>query len=298
MISIFPEFINLSIDIKEEIEKVIDQFPPYSDFNFVSLWCWNLSNKTELSLLNDNLVIRMEDYTTSEIFYMFIGNSKVAETVSTLFEYLKSIKAIEEIYLIPEEMVQKNNAALKKICSIEEDRDNFDYLIDVDKLSKMEGRNLHQKRKLLNHFLEKNKPKVVTLRLNEDGVIKQVLDFFDVWKKAKGEYDSKNEEIAINNLFDLKDFTNLYVLFAFIDKKMIGFSVFEILLGYGIGDFQKGDINYKGIYEFLNFSIAKFLKEKQCKYYNIEQDLGIEGLRRAKLDYDPTFLKKYTLKGV
>ena len=75
---------------QEEIEKITSDFPPYSDFNFVSLWCWNLTNKTQLSLLNDNLVIRMEDYTTADIFYMFIGQSKIKNTIEILFKHLES----------------------------------------------------------------------------------------------------------------------------------------------------------------------------------------------------------------
>ena len=300
MLKTFPNFSDLSIEDKNEIERITNQFSPYSDFNFVSLWCYDLSDKTGLSILNNNLVIRMEDYTTADIFYMFIGKNKVEETIKELFEFLKQNNLPQELYLLPEEMLADCIDRLKQKYKVEEDRDNFDYIINVDNIAKMEGSALHQKKKLLNKFLKNQTPNVRIVNLSDTNIKNEILSFFDLWKKNKGKYNSKNEEVALNNLFKgLIDQSNIYVLLAEYRNQVIGFSIFEILEnGYAVGDFQKGDVKYKGIYEFLNYSIAKFLKEKKCKYYNIEQDLGIEGLRRAKLDYDPIFLKKYTIKNV
>ena len=57
--------------------------------------------------------------------------------------------------------------------------------------------------------------------------------------------------------------------------------------------FEKAAPDYKGLYQFINQSFASVLPES----YNIinrEQDLGIAGLRKAKLSYQPTgFVKKY-----
>jgi len=36
----------------------------------------------------------------------------------------------------------------------------------------------------------------------------------------------------------------------------------------------------------INHETAKYLKDK-CQYLNREQDLGIKGLRQAKMSYDP-----------
>lgn len=45
MIPKFPEFKKLELSNKEEIENFTSKFPPYSDFNFVSMWCWDFRYK-------------------------------------------------------------------------------------------------------------------------------------------------------------------------------------------------------------------------------------------------------------
>ena len=213
MLSPFPEFTPLSLDHKKDIELMSSQFSPYSDFNFVSLWCWNLSKKTELSSLHGNLVIRMEDYVTAEIFYMFIGNFSIPETIADLFAFLKEQGKKQELCLIPEESLKNEFSLLEKIYTLEEDRDNFDYVLSTDNIAEMKGKKLHQKRKLLNNFNKNYSPVVHTFTINDSEVKKIVFDFLEVWKKNKGEYDSKNEEIALQNLFSgLSHEKNIHVL--------------------------------------------------------------------------------------
>lgn len=299
MIPSFPEFASLSLSHKKPIEDITNQFPPYSDFNFVSLWCWNLTQKTEVSRLHENIVIRMEDYVTTEIIYMFIGKNEVEKTVENLFDYLKENNQAQELFLIPEDSIKASYESLDSKYHIYEDRDSFDYVLSVNALSLMEGKKLHQKRKMLNHFKKLFTPHVEIFSIADSRAKKIVMDFFEIWKKNKGEYDSKNEELALHNLFSgLDSEQNIFIIVASQDEKTIGFSVLETLEnGYAVGDFLKGDTQYKGVYEFLYQTIANFLKEKRIVYYNIEQDLGIEGLRRSKLDYNPEFfLKKYTIK--
>lgn len=57
MIPEFPEFKKLELSDEEKIEKITKKFPPYSDFNFVSMWSWNIYNTVTISQLKKNLVV-------------------------------------------------------------------------------------------------------------------------------------------------------------------------------------------------------------------------------------------------
>ena len=58
---------------------------------------------------------------------------------------------------------------------------------------------------------------------------------------------------------------------------------------------EKADTRYSGIYAGINNCFAKDAAVGY-KYINREEDLGIEGLRKAKQSYHPAFLlKKYTV---
>ena len=59
---------------------------------------------------------------------------------------------------------------------------------------------------------------------------------------------------------------------------------------------EKADANYIGAYTMVNNEFVKSLPS-QYEFINREEDLGIEGLRKAKLSYHPTeILDKYTAK--
>ena len=58
---------------------------------------------------------------------------------------------------------------------------------------------------------------------------------------------------------------------------------------------EKADTAYAGIYAGINNLFVRSSMDGM-KYVNREEDLGIEGLRKAKLSYHPAFiLRKYTV---
>jgi hypothetical protein len=71
---------------------------------------------------------------------------------------------------------------------------------------------------------------------------------------------------------------------------MVAFSIFSPLNANMVDvHFEKFDPEVKGSSQVINWETAKFLSGKY-KYINREQDLGIEGLRRAKQSYDPEYI--------
>ena len=57
---------------------------------------------------------------------------------------------------------------------------------------------------------------------------------------------------------------------------------------------EKADYNYDGAYQMINKSFAEFVSDK-VKYLNREDDMGLPGLRKAKLSYYPVMLiEKYS----
>jgi len=48
MIPEFPQFKNLELTDKIDVEKFTSKFPPYSDFNFVSMWSWDIKGEMRM----------------------------------------------------------------------------------------------------------------------------------------------------------------------------------------------------------------------------------------------------------
>src|SRR6185369_9800822 len=84
MLPKFPEFKKLELSDKADIEAITNKYPPYSDFNFTSMWCWDTRGEMMVSELNNNLVVKFADYITGEPFYSFIGTNDTNDTVRQL----------------------------------------------------------------------------------------------------------------------------------------------------------------------------------------------------------------------
>ena len=79
-----------------------------------------------------------------------------------------------------------------------------------------------------------------------------------------------------------------------VDGKLVAFTIGEPLNQntYGV-HIEKADVQYQGAYPAINQAFVEAVAASYA-YVNREEDLGIEGLRKAKLSYQPvTILEKY-----
>lgn len=302
MIPSFPNFVKLHPSHKNLVEEITHKFPPYSDHNFTSLLMWDVNLETEFSLLNQNLVIRFKDYESDNIFFSFIGNNLPEQTIETLIEFSEAAGHGAEIFLLPQDNFNQDQiTSLAKKYLLVEDRNNFDYILNTEELATLAGSKYLNKRNKLNQFQKKHLPKIVIQDLKDLNFQKQLIDCFDRWVNStrvlKGAAFVNQDEIkAFKKLIDHHPHLNIMAIAVYINGILEGFSLFEIInQDYAQHPIQKGNKNYQGIYEFLYNNLAKYLHGKGIKYLNIYQDLGHEGLRKAKMDYNPTFLKKYKL---
>lgn len=73
-----------------------------------------------------------------------------------------------------------------------------------------------------------------------------------------------------------------------VDGKAVAFSVFEQQTAdQAVCHFEKALREYKGLYQVINNETAKVLAARGLHFVNREEDMGDEGLRQAKLSYNP-----------
>lgn len=299
MIPYFPIFKKLELKDKETIENIIKQYPPYSDYNFVSLWSYNTKESIEISLLNENLAVKFVDYFGIEHFYSFLGNKKVEDTIKTLLSHSNVNNVGKELILIPEINISSNTKISKNFLVIE-DLDNFDYVLSVQEISKLTGNKYGAKRNFVNRFI-KNYPETTaaTFDLKNKDIQQQIEKLFFLWEKLsnKTRSETENELTSIRRLLKSAAAFNLVSIGLFTKNKLVAFSINEVLHdNYAIIHFEKADTSFIGIFQYLKQQTAIHLEKLGCKYINYEQDLGIPGLRKSKEQWNPVrFLKKYTI---
>jgi len=307
MISKFPEFKKLELSDEKEITDILnrEKLPPYADFHFVNLWIWNTSDKILISILNDNLVIIFGEYVSSNYskdvpFISFIGTNKVVKTAIALMQFSKEKYGVSSLRLIPEEIALElaNNGFTKK-----EDRDSDDYVYLVSDLVNIHLQKRSTKDKNIRRFIKSHPSyeisKISIADLDDDSLRNELKIFFLKWGKGKdvGEFNDI-EYKAFERLLQLID-KNIYIVLLYTEGFLCGFTIYEAILGteYALSHFAKADISYDSkIYDILNWEEARILEKSGIKYYNWEQDLGIPGLRYAKMKYKPAcFLKKFII---
>jgi len=105
------------------------------------------------------------------------------------------------------------------------------------------------------------------------------------------------EFTALSRLLENIDDFNVLITCVFVGKRLAGFSINEVLTdNMAICHFEKALEPPENIATYVSYVVAQELQEIGCNSVNWEQDLGIAGLRQAKLSYKPyEFLKKYSL---
>lgn len=302
MLPKFPEFKKLELSDRGDIEKINSKFPPYSDFNFVSMWSYNISEEMMVSDLNDNLVVLFNDYVTGEPFYSFLGNNMISETVSTLLDLSVSKGLKARLQLVPEEALEFLDT---KFFSVKEQVEHFDYILSIERLMPHDGsdRKLSSRRRVIRKFKENNSFEIKEIDIDDFRIQNEITKVFINWELQleNGVDNIEHLRQALIRLLVMKDKRGIKSFGAFLDGELIGYSINELCAnGYIVGHFQQGNIKvFPGIYALLMHETAPYFQDLGYRLVNLEQDLDIPGLRKWKASHMPVaYFKKYTISRV
>ena len=184
-----------------------------------------------------------------------------------------------------------------------EERDLFDYVYDGESLRTLAGRKNQKKRNHINAFLKDYEGRYSYKLLNEedfDDCLKLLKDWASN-KEENNEFDEgiDDESIGIRKIFNnykyLRD--KLKVAGIYVDGKLEAFTMGELINpNMALIHIEKANPNIRGLYPYINqqFILNEF---ENVEFVNREEDLGIPGLRKAKLSYHPVkFVEKYTVR--
>lgn len=199
---------------------------------------------------------------------------------------------VREVNTIAGELTDQWEAGMRRdgfSAVVEEDRDNADYLYDRQSLIDLSGQVLHKKMAHVNRFM-KDHPERILLptHIAPERDMITVLDAWAEGKSAVEDYDATRFAIEHRETLSLTG----YILYS--QDTPIAFTLGE----YASDDtfivhIEKALTQYKGVYQYINRAAVSLLRE-HITTINREQDLGIPGLRQAKMTYQPKgFLMKY-----
>ena len=172
-----------------------------------------------------------------------------------------------------------------------EDRDFEDYVYTIDALADLRGRKLQRKRNHVNRF-RADHPDYTVVPLNQDNLViaqRLVADWYrHRMETAGGDY--MMEQIAFQRAFHNFDALEMDGILLYIGSEPVAMSMGSRMYPDLVDvHFEKALEHIDGAYAAVNSEFARYIREKypEVQYLDREDDMGLEGLRKAKLSYQP-----------
>ncbi len=281
------------ISLKKQLEysKYFEKCPQKaSDYSFVNLWGWAKKYGLDWSWTDDLIWIRQS---IPEIRYWApIGPWERADWMNCFDEFNGEQASLIRI---PEKLLLVWQESCRDRIVVEEERGNWDYIYSISQLTELRGKPFHKKKNLLNQFKKNYEFQFIPFDTESIHMAMTMQEDWCTWRdcEASGVLAAENNTISrvLNSWEKLGGLIGGAII---VDKEMAAYTVAEKLSAdMLLIHFEKGNTDFKGVYQAIN---QLFLENsgKNYEFVNREQDLGDEGLRKAKLSYRPIdFIKKY-----
>jgi hypothetical protein len=243
----------------------------------------------------DNLLL-FKFWAGSQLSYMLpVGKGNLKEVIHLLMEDAEQEGQSLCLLGVCENSRDELEAILPGHFVFTEDRDYADYIYLRTDLATLTGKKFQAKRNHVNKF-RNTYPNYEYRPITLDRIA-ECRELEAEWCRVNNceqQEGTGNERRAL--LYALDHFEELGLTggILHVDGQIVAFS-FGMPINhetFGV-HVEKADTTVDGAYAMINREFASRIPE-QYIYVNREEDLGIEGLRKAKLSYQPvTILKKY-----
>ena len=272
------------------------------DYNFTNLYVWKKAYGIEIGRVGDFLVTHLCGRVGCSYMYP-AGSGDIAGVVRALRE--DAARRGQPLRLVC--LTRPQMAELEEFFPGEfdysPDRDGFDYLYEIDRLADLGGKKLHAKRNHIHRFIENN-PTWVYEPITPES-LPECLEMDREWYRRSlqregdaEERDLGDEGIALRTAMEYYEQLGLEGGLIRVYGEVVAFTMGDRLSRdtYDV-HFEKAYGELQGAYAMINREFARWVRthHPEIRYLNREDDMGVEGLRKAKLSYYPdVMVEKFT----
>ena len=280
------DFKRITLKDKPVFDKHYSKYPPvHSDNIFTTLISWMEYGDYHYAVIDDNIVIMSQ--INGEIRF----RPPLGEPRLDILKQVLSLAKREGSEHYPfgvidtkaKEWISKYFPKLELL----EHRDFFDYVYLSSDLAELPGAKYSKIRNRLNKFKRNYKYDIEEISKENMGEVKEFLKRWCLWKDCGSDIVLENEKKAI--LYSIEYFFDLELsgLIIRVNGNIEALSVYEKMnQNTAVVHYEKGSPDYDGIYKAINMEAAKIL-QKDFTFINREEDMGVSGLRQAKMSYHP-----------
>lgn len=265
-------------DITLKDKNLLDRFEYISsDYRFSYLYMYSDNYNYRISDDDNSVIIYSE--TDNPSFYMPLGDTE--KGIKKVMEYCRQ-NNIEPVF---SKITRRYTELFKYLgFKVEEDRNSFDYIFRNNELANYKGKQYRKQRNNLSSLLRSCTPEYSTdikSRINECRAF------------AASHYTSEEILKPTMKIMDIFDFVGCHGGIVTCDGIIESFCIYEkVSPDTVISHVELTDNAIRGVHAFMIKEMSGNIKEE---YINKEDDIGIPGLRRFKMSYNPcSMIEKYT----
>ena len=267
---------------KELFDKYKSKTSKYSENSFVTLYLWDKYYNLHLCQEDGFLFIRFTIEGKNQ--YLFpMGEGDIKNAFTKIMEEDENV-TLRFITREQKEFIEENFP--NKFCfTLREDL--CDYVYETERLMKFSGKKLHGKKNHVNFFEKTYSYTYETV--TEEVAINECKPLLLKWVDDKTKNLNPIEHDAMEKVFDNYKLFNLTGGVIRIDGEIVAMTFGERLTSDTVlVQIEKAREDIRGAYPM----ICKLFLENEYSdttFVNREEDMGLEGLRKAKESYCPIF---------
>ena len=260
------------------------------EYSFCNLLLW-ISPIGKIARMGDFLLCRLE-FSGKTCYFFPAGQGNLTEAMDALRE-----DAGEKPFLL-RGVTEEDKAILETLYpekfTFTPLRNTFDYLYPVEKLATLAGKKLQSKRNHINRFME-NYPNWQVVEITREN-LHLCKELSEQWYALRPDEDFEGEKSALFTALEHREELGFEGILLFDGEKPVAFSMGNRITEEMFDvNFEKAFAHVQGAYPMVNREFARRVMEKYpgVRFLNREDDMGWEGLRKAKESYYPDLLTKY-----
>ncbi len=265
------------------------------EFSFANLYLWGRQN---FAVLHNHIVL-FSQFDRRTCYPYPLGSGDKKEVLDAIIADAKARGILCNITGLNDSAKESIEALYPGKFRFHCDEGSHDYVYSIDDLADLKGKKYHGKRNHLKRFFEAF-PNCTAVPIGQDNISK-VCEFAEDWYKAKlvenPDSDFHMEQVALRKAF--RDYRGIGMegLVLLSGEEILAFTLASRLAEDTLDvHFEKARSDIQGAYAAINCEFARYIRDKypNIRYLNREEDMGIEGLRKAKQSYHPHHrIKKY-----
>ena len=261
-----------------------------SEYTFTNLLMWGVGGKIQLAEDNGALFLLLEEQGRRYMFAPLTldpgGDYGAALTLAVEWFRENGVEPVFKAISGPIRDAFERAGGF----ALTEDRNNFDYVYTMEELRDLAGKKLHAKRNHINQFMAQYGHEYEYVRVTP-GMLEECVAVYNEWLLGKDPDEANVMELCAIKVV-LRHMEELGVVGGGvrIGGRLAAFTLGQRINGRcAVVHIEKADGGVTGLYTVINNLFVKN-EFSDMQFINREEDMGLEGLRRAKLSYNPAYL--------